>query len=208
MFGGILPKEHDFFNLFNEAAETGVKACTEFIKLVSPGSDIERQARTIKELEHHGDELTHQTMTLLHKTFITPLDREDIHELIKRLDDVLDFLDAAAQRIMLYELKKFPPELIKLAEVTEISVQLVKTTIGGLSNMKNHKELLKACVEINRLENEADHMLRSGLAKLFKETKDVIELIKLKEVYELLESVTDRCEDVANIIEGIVVEYA
>ncbi|MFM8315674.1 MAG: DUF47 domain-containing protein, partial [Deltaproteobacteria bacterium] len=150
----------------------------------------------------------HTTMDLLHQTFITPLDREDIHELSSTLDDVLDFIDAAAQRILLYEIKHMPNEGRELAEVCVQAAQKVQVAVGYLDNLKNPEEIKKLCVEINRLENEGDHILRAAVAKLFREENDMKTLIKLKEVYEILETVTDLCEDVANIIDGIVLEYA
>jgi uncharacterized protein Yka (UPF0111/DUF47 family) len=147
-------------------------------------------------------------MDLLHQTFITPLDREDIHELSSTLDDVLDFIDAAAQRVLLFEIKQMPNEGRELAEVCVQATQKVQVAVGHLDNLKDPTAIKKLCVEINRLENEADHILRAAVAKLFRDENDIKNLIKLKEVYEILETVTDLCEDVANIIDGIVLEYA
>lgn len=208
MFGGILPKEFGFFNLFNESAALMVEAAAEFKRLLNNPDGMVDHARTIKELEHKADEVTHKTMTMLHRTFITPLDREDIHDLIKRLDDILDFLDASAQRLVLYDVRIIPPEMHKLAEITADSINCVQRAVGRLRDVKHPEELMKLCVDINRLENDADQVLRAAVAKLFREEQDLRTLIKLKEIYELLETVTDRCEDVANVIESIVLEYA
>lgn len=186
-----------------------VAAANEFsLLLKTEGSARDVHTQRIKQLEHDADSITHKTMTELHKTFITPIDREDIHVLIKRLDDILDFMDAAAQRVSLYDIGKAPADLLKMAEINITSCELVKTAVAGLSNLKNSAVINKACVEINRLENEADTTLRAAVAKLFREEQDIRQLIKLKEIYELLETVSDRCEDVANVVESIVIEYS
>ncbi|MBI3543723.1 MAG: DUF47 domain-containing protein [Deltaproteobacteria bacterium] len=208
MFGRLMPREEKFFDLFRDIADEIVKGATEFQAMLGDMGHVESRARTIKDIEHRGDNITHRTVELLHTTFITPLDREDIHELIKSLDDILDFLEAASQRIWLYGITEATPEMHRLAEICTHSAHHVRSAVAQLSNLKHPDEIIKICVEINRLENEGDHALRASMAKLFKEENDVKKLIKLKEVYELLETVTDRCEDVANIIEGIVLEYA
>lgn len=208
MFGRFLPQEMGFFALFNESGDHLVAAVIEFKRLLDNPQEMESRSRTIKELEHKADDVTHRTMMLLHRTFITPLDREDIHALIKTMDDILDFIDAAAQRLYLYEVRHIPESMHRMAEITIESVQLVKKLVGLLTNLKQTDELLKTCVEINRLENDADLVLRSSVAQLFREEQDLRLLIKLKEIYELLETVTDRCEDVANVVESIVLEYA
>jgi uncharacterized protein len=208
MFAGLMPKEGRFFDLFTELSECLVQGTMEFRELVKNLGEAERRVRSIKDIEHKGDDITHRTMKLLHETFITPMDREDIHTLVSRMDDILDFTDAAAQRILLFDLDEIPKEGQDLAEICVQSATLVKSAVAGLKDLKNPEEVNKICVEINRLENDADHALRSGLARLFKEEPDIRKLIKLKEIYELLETVTDRCEDVANVIDGIVLEYA
>lgn len=208
MFGRFLPQEMGFFALFNESGDHMVAAVHEFKRLLDNPQEMESRSRTIKELEHKADDVTHRTMMLLHRTFITPLDREDIHALIKTMDDILDFIDAAAQRLYLYEVRHIPESMHRLTEITIESVQLVKKLVGLLTNLKQTDELLKTCVEINRLENDADMVLRASVAQLFREEQDLRLLIKLKEIYELLETVTDRCEDVANVVESIVLEYA
>ncbi len=208
MFGGLLPKEFGFFKLFNESAGLIVESAAEFMRLLADPAGAAVHASKIKELEHRADDVTHRTMTMLHKTFITPLDREDIHDLIKRLDDIIDFIDASAQRLVLYEVRVIPPEMVRLAQITAESVDCVQQAVNKLRDVKHPEEMMKLCVDINRLENEADQVLRAAVAKLFREEQDLRLLIKLKEIYELLETVTDRCEDVANVIESIVLEYA
>lgn len=208
MLGKFLPREEQFFELFSDSATNMVGAIKEFATILDDPSKIELKARSIEEFEHKADHVTHATVALLHKTFITPLERDDIHQLITKLDDILDTIDAGSQRILMYGITVKTPEFVSLTEVCVKSGELIKRAVDGLNDIKNPAELLKACVEINRLENEADHLMRTALAKLFKNETDIKKLIVYKELYELLELVTDRCEDVANIIEGIVLEYA
>lgn len=208
MLGRIIPQEGGFFELFKESGELMVAASHEYRRLLEYPNEMESRSRTIKELEHKADDVTHRTMLLLHSTFITPLDREDIHTLIKTMDDILDFIDASASRLHLYQVRRIPESMKQLADITVDSVELVKKAVGLLTNLKNTDELRKICVEINQLENQADNVLRAAVARLFQEEDDIKLLIKLKENYELLETVTDRCEDVANVIESIVLEYA
>lgn len=208
MLGRLLPQEMGFFELFKESGDHMVAAMREFQRMLEYPNEMESRSRQIKELEHKADDVTHRTMVLLHRTFITPLDREDIHTLIKTMDDILDFIDASAQRLFLYEVRRIPAEMVKLADLTFDSVELVRKAVQLLTNLKNGSEILKICVEINQLENQADNVLRDAVAQLFRDESDLKLLIKLKEIYELLETVTDRCEDVANVIESIVLEYA
>jgi predicted phosphate transport protein (TIGR00153 family) len=206
MFGRLMPKEGRFFELFNEHAEQIVLGSHELVALMAAGDDIQRRAYTIETIEKRADRITQSTIELLHKTFITPLDRDEIHQLITRMDDILDLMEDVAQSIFLYDVKQLTAEAHKLAEVCESCCQQVKLAVSFLSNMDNAILILKACEEIDRLESEADHIMRAAMAKLFRDEPDVRQVIKLKAIYELLETVTDRCEDVANIIEGIVLE--
>jgi predicted phosphate transport protein (TIGR00153 family) len=208
MFARFMPREERFFDLFKDIAEQTSIAAHEFKAMLGDLEHAESRAHTIKELEHRADSITHRTVELLHKTFITPLDREDIHTLISRMDDIMDFIEAASQRVFLYGITEAPPEALALTDICIQATDLIKKAVGDLDNLKNPEQIIRACVEINRLENEADYILRAGMAKLFREEEDVRKLIKLKEIFELLETVTDRCEDVANTIEGIVLEYA
>ena len=208
MFGSLMPKEGNFFELFSKSADLSVKAAEEFRIMLNHLPQSEHHSKLIKDIEHQADKVTHQTVELLHTTFITPLDRDDIYKLITEMDDIIDYIDSAAERIFLYQIQSVTPETIALADVCVQSVETLRKAVQSLDNLKHPDEIVKNCVEVNRLENEADHVLRAGMAKLFKEEPDIRQLIKFKEIYELLETVTDRCEDVANIIEGIVLEYA
>ena len=208
MFTRLLTRESPFFNLFSGISDLIVLAAREFKEMMEDLALAEMRAARIKDLEHQADEITHRTIDLLHKTFITPLDREDIHRLISKLDDVLDFIEAAAQRIVLYGVQRVTPETLELADVCVKATESMQQAVHGLRNLKNSARILEHCVEINRLENQADALLRTAMAKLFQDEPDTRELIKMKEIYELLETVTDRCEDVANLVDGIILEYA
>lgn len=203
-----MPKETRFFDLFNESAEQIVLGTQEFKNMINNLDQAPTHAKNIRDIEHKADTITHRTVELLHKTFITPLDRDDIHTLISRMDDIVDYIEAASERMHLYNVTDAPPEIHDMADVCLRSAELIRRAIAGLQNLKQPEELLHICIEINHLENEGDQILRTAMAKLFREETDTRQLIKLKEIYELLEGVTDRCEDVANIIEGIVLEYA
>lgn len=208
MLSRFMPREEKFFGLFEEMAKHMVEAAKALEKMLADMPRAESHAATIKDIEHKCDELTHRTMDLLHKTFITPLDREDIHSLISSLDDVVDFIDAVAGRVFLYDLKESTPEMRALAETSRVAIEHLARIVVTLDKIKKPEEVLAACIEINRLENEADRTLRSAMAKLFREEKDAIEIIKKKEIYQLLETITDKCEDVANVVESIVIEYS
>jgi uncharacterized protein len=177
------------------------------LQLLKNVQDAEALAKEIKEVEHAGDKITHHTVETLHKTFITPIDREEIHQLISGMDDILDFMDAASQRVVLYEITEVTAEAQELGEVLLRATEEVQEAVRGLRRLQYPMETLQTCVEINRLENEGDAALRRGMARLFKESTDPIYIIKWKEIYEFLEEATDACEDVANIIEGVVLEH-
>lgn len=206
MFGRLMPKEGRFFDLFNEHANEIAKGSHELASLMAAGDDIERRAYAIESIEKRADKITQTTIELLHKTFITPLDRDEIHQLITRMDDILDLMEDVSQSIFLFDVKQLTPEARKLAEICVSCGEQVKVAVGMLSNMDNAPAILKACEEIDRLESEADHVMRAAMAKLFRDEPDTRQVIKMKAIYELLEAVTDRCEDVANILEGIVLE--
>jgi predicted phosphate transport protein (TIGR00153 family) len=208
MFGKLMPTEGKFFDFFNQHAELCVKGAAEMVQLMTNFDDLEKRVHAIESIEKQADKVTHNTIELLHKTFITPLDRDDIHQLITRMDDILDLLEDAAQTISLYDIKAITPEAKRLAELCLASAEKVKAAVGLLHNMDNAPDILKLCTEIDRLEADADHVMRAAMSKLFRDEPDVRNLIKLKAIYEILETVTDRCEDVANIIEGIIVENA
>lgn len=203
-----MPTEGKFFDLFNQHAELCVKGAKEMLALMTNFDDLDIRVHAIESIEKQADKVTHTTIDLLHKTFITPLDREDIHQLITRMDDILDLLEDAAQTISLYDIKAITPESTRLAELCVACTEKVQAAVGLLHNMANASEILTICADIDRIESNADHVMRAAMSKLFRDEPDVRTLIKLKAIYELLETVTDRCEDVANIIEGILVENA
>lgn len=206
MFGRLMPTEGRFFEMFNEHAELIVKGSHELAALMTSGNDIQRRAYQIESIEKMADKVTHGVIEMLHKTFITPLDRDEIHQLITRMDDILDLMEDASQSIFLYDVKTIPPEAATLADLCVGCCEQVKMAVGLLSNMDNAKAIIAACDEIDRLESGADHVMRSAVAALFRDEPDVRQVIKMRSIYELLETVTDRCEDVANIIESIVLE--
>lgn len=208
MFGRLMPTEGKFFEFFNQHADLCVKGAKEMVALMTNFDDLEIRVHAIEAIEKQADKVTHQTIEMLHKTFITPLDREDIHQLIVRMDDILDLLEDAGQTISLYDIKAITPEAKRLAELCLACAEKVKAAVALLHNMDNSREILAICAEIDRLESDADHVMRAAMSKLFRDEPDVRNLIKLKAIYEILETVTDRCEDVANIIEGIIVENA
>jgi len=208
MFGRLMPTEGKFFDLFNQHAELCVKGSKEMVALMTNFDDLEIRVHAIESVEKQADAVTYSAIELLHKTFITPLDRDDIHQLITKMDDILDLLEDAAQTISLYDIREVTPEAKRLAELCLACAEKVKAAVALLPNMDNSRQILTICEEIDRLESDADHVMRAAMSKLFRDEPDVRTLIKLKAIYEILETVTDRCEDVANIIEGIVVENA
>lgn len=208
MFGRLMPTEGKFFELFNQHAELCVKGAKEMVALMTNFDDLDNRVHAIESVEKQADKVTYDTIELLHKTFITPLDRDDIHKLITRMDDILDLLEDAGQTISLYDIREVTPEAKRLAELCLSCSERVKAAVALLHNMDNSREILQICEEIDRFESDADHVMRAAMSKLFRDEPDVRNLIKLKAIYEILETVTDRCEDVANIIEGIIVENA
>ena len=205
---GLLPREGKFFDFFNQHAELAARAALELQALLADLTQLERRSRAIEKNEKKADQITHQTMQLLHRTFVTPLDRDEIHQLITGMDDILDLMEDVATCLFLYDVKAVTPDAQKLGEICVTCTIKVKDAVAKLESMKNADAILTICGEIDRLESEADFVFRSALAKLFREEPDVKQIIKLKEVYQLLESITDKCEDVANVIEGIVLENA
>jgi len=202
----LLPREGRFFDFFNEHAGHAVLAAAELKALLADLSELEARRRNIERHEKQADQITHHTMQLLHQTFITPLDRDEIHQLITTMDDVLDLMEDIAQCLFLYDVRAVTPEAQRLAEICVACTEKVRDAVAMLESMDNADAILKLCGEIDRLEADADYVMRSAMAKLFREEPDAKEIIKLKEIYQLLESVTDKCEDIANLIEGIVLE--
>ncbi len=208
MLSRLLPREVEFFRFFRESAEELLASSRDFLELVKDPVGKIALVESIARQESKGDEVTHTTMKLLHETFITPLDREDIHSLISRLDDIHDAIHAAAQRVKLFEIKSLPSEVIGIAEIAVHMAEINKKMMGRLNHLKHPDLLLEEARSLHKLESDADHLMRQGLAKLFKHENDVKNLLMTKEVMELIERATDCCADVASIVEGIVLEYA
>ena len=203
-----MPTDGKFFDLFNQHAELCVKGARELVALMTQFDNLERRLHAIEAIEKQADKVTYMTVGVLHKTFITPLDREDIHRLITKMDDVLDMMEDAAQTVSLYDIQAITPEAQRLAELCLGCTEKIQEAVSLLHNMNHSRQILEICEEVDRLESDADHVMHAALSKLFRDEPDVRNLIKLKAMYEFLEQVTDLCEDVANIIEGIVVENA
>ena len=204
----LLPREEKFFDLFEESAHNLVRAADLLAELLQNWEDVEEKVRQITELEHHGDNITHRIIAQLHGTFITPIDREDIALLANRMDDVMDFIEAAAVRMVLYGIDK-PTERAK--EVADILIRVTTEVSKAIPRLRHRRELSRMrehCIEINRLENEADAVRRSALAELFHEQVDVTNVIKWMEIYENMENAVDRCEDIADILEGVMIKRA
>ena len=206
MFGRLMPREGRFFELFNDLAEQLVQGARELLQLISSGDDIERRAYNIESIEKRGDKIAHTAIELLHRTFITPLDRDEIHNLVSKMDDILDVIEDTSQSIYAYDVTSITPEARRLAELCVACVEKVKAAVALLSNMQNAQAILVMCQDIDRFESEADHVMRAAMAKLFRDEPDAKQIMKLRSVYEMLETVPDRCEDVANVIQSIVIE--
>ena len=212
MFGRLLPKEGRFFDLFNAHAAQTVRAAHELKALMEQydrPEEREQHARLIDDAEHAADRITAEAIRLLHKTFITPLDRDHIHQLVNAMDDICDLIQDTTETLTLYDIRRITPEAARLADIAVKCAERVQEVVGLLAKQDDNIDALtKTCEEIDRLESDADRVLRSAMSRLFREEQDVRELIKLKEIYELLEAVTDRCLDVANLAEGISLENA
>ncbi len=202
----LIPKDVQFFDLFEQQAQYIGTAATLLRELVQNFADARAKASAIKEVEHQGDQTTHQIVRRLNTTFVTPMDREDIYALAGRLDDVLDYIDAVAERLIIYRIKEPTSACRAMADVIVETVGAMTRAIGSLRTPG--QAFHEHAVEVNRLENRADNLLRDSLAELFDDEPDPIAVIKWKEIYETMEVVTDRCEDVVNVIEGIVLKMA
>lgn len=209
MFGGSKARDRIFFDTFTEHAQRSVEAATLLLELFENPGSKEKLAMAISEKESAGDRLTHDTVKRLHETWITPLDRYDIHGLISKQDDVLDLIEAVSERMVLFELTSVRSPAIELARVLVKACEDLHRALALFSTLSaRSKEIISICVEINRLENEADAIYRRAIAELFRAGNDPIEVMKWRDIFDNLEAATDRCEDVANIVEGVVLEYA
>lgn len=203
----FFPKEIDFFEIFDRASLNLTKAASLLVLLMENFDNIEGRAKEIYEVEQDGDMLTHETMKKLNKTFITPIDREDIHALASRLDDVLDLIWGAVDRLVVFKIRESTKEAILISRDILMTTEVIHKAIKKLKE-KNYTYVQEYCIEINRLENKIDRDFRDALGRLFDEIKDPLLIIKWKEIYEHLEDASDRCEDVANILEAIVLKHA
>ncbi len=204
----FLPKEVHFSDNFEELADKIQEGGMLFVEILNDYKNSKDKLSKFKVIEHEADMITHRIYQDLHKTFITPLDREDIYSLANKMDSIVDMIDESASKMQLYRLKEPLSDHKKLALILNKSITLVNKSIYAMRNRrKNVNMILEMCIEINSLENEADNVLRQSMAQLFEQEKDAIELIKCKEILERIEETTDICEDVSNIIEGIILKY-
>ncbi len=212
LFGKLLPREGNFFELFDQHGGFIVAGARSFILLIQNYADAslrEKYANEVGNAERQADRITAEVNRLLHKTFITPIDREQIHGLINAMDDILDLLQDASETMSLYDVRAMTEDILRLGDISAKCCERVQHAVSLLpkiSHAETAEAAIKTCEEIDRLESDADRVMRSAMSKLFREETDVRELIKLKAIYELLESISDRCEDVANLIEGVVLE--
>jgi predicted phosphate transport protein (TIGR00153 family) len=204
----LFPKQENFFDYFEELANKIEEGGQFFLEMTQNRDYSAAKVARLKELEHEADGITHRTYERMHKTFLTPIDREDIYALVNKMDSIMDVIEATAIRIHMYKVKTPDDEIIKQAEILFQAIKKIKGIVHGLRDMKNSKMILDGCVEINTLENAGDVVLRTIITDLFIKEKDAIELIKWKEIFERLEEALDVCEDVSNIVEGIVLKHA
>jgi predicted phosphate transport protein (TIGR00153 family) len=203
-----MPREQKFFDLFEEGAKNIVKAAQALKEMVDSWQFIDSHVAEITEMEHGGDTITHQVISLLHRTFVTPFDREDIALLAHTMDDIVDFIHSAADSMFIYKIPNPTQRARELADVILQASSEVEKAVAGLRRKSEFKRMLDRCVEINRLENVADRIYRAAIGELFDNTSDIAQIIKWREIYEHMESATDRCEDVADVIEGVALKHA
>lgn len=212
LFGKLLPREGNFFEMFNQHAERIIEAALAFSQLVANYNEPhlrEKYNQDVDNAERAADLVTNEVTKTLHQTFITPIEREHIHSLINAMDDVADLIQDSAEAMALYDLRQTTPEIEHLASLGLKCCERVRDAVKLLDRIADQaaaEAAMKTCEEIGRLESDADRVLRAAMSKLFREEQDVRELIKLKAIYELMETITDKCENVANTIEGIVLE--
>jgi len=204
----LIPREKKFFALFEQGTQNAVKIAQQLKDMLYIWENVKERVGVINDLEHQGDAITHQIFDQLHRSIITPFDREDIALLAHSLDDVVDFIHAAADAMLLYKVGRPTDRAKELADIVGQAVVEVEKAISEMGDRIGRKELLKRCVEINRLENIGDRVYRSAMAELFDDSIDYASVIKWREIYDHMESVIDRCEDIANILEGVAIKYA
>ena len=204
----LIPQETKFYDLFVQSSQNVVEISTALKDLLDNWQDVGTKVARITDLEHEGDSITHQVMDLLYRSFITPIDREDISLLAHTLDDIADFIHAAADAMYIYRIKSPTKRSQELADILVEAAGEVEKAMVFLRSRSELKKAMEYCVDLNRLENEADDISRRALGELFEGGYDTIEIIKWREIYEHMESATDRCEDVANALEGIALKNA
>ncbi len=206
----LLPHDESFYRFFEEASMNLVNAVAllKDLSTTRSGSERDKLIMQIKELEHHGDNLAHQIFSELNSTFVTPFDREDIHQLTSALDDILDHMDGTASRINLYKVKKYPETMIRLIDILQLSIGELHRGVQMLRNLNKTNELQRVFQKVNEYENNADTVFEVGVADLFENEKDAVQIIKIKEILVGLETATDKCEDAANVLEGIYIKNA
>lgn len=201
----FMPRDGDFFVLFQKQADNIAAGARAFTRMLEHYTGVPEQVQSIKAIEHQGDEITHQIFRKLNQTFVTPFDREDIHELCSTMDDVIDLIDAASGRFVLYRIDAVRPGTLELARVLDASTVELSAAIYA---MEAPDRALHRVIEINRLENESDRICRTLIAQLFEEEKDPVQIIKWKEIFEVIETAVDKCEDVSNVIESVILKNA
>jgi uncharacterized protein Yka (UPF0111/DUF47 family) len=204
----LMPRSDDFFDDFEKLAATTVEGTRLFKAMLEDYTEVGRKVQGIKAVEHRGDDITHRAFERLHRSFITPFDRTEIHRLLSRIDDVLDLTDAATERLGLYEITSILPDARELAGVLVAAAETMQQAVRGLRDVKNPERVLEACKQVNVYENQGDTLIRRALADLFKSGLDPLTVMKWKEILDLVEDGIDRAEDVANVIEGVVLEHA
>lgn len=204
----FLPTNEKFYDLLHASAQNLVEAGEALVDFTEHYRNVEMKTEHIRALEHKGDTITHEIMALLHKTFVTPIEREDIASLAERLDDVMDYIEGATTAMKIYDVSSPTDRSVELADVVRVMTIKVAEAIARLRDRRHLRDILPYCVEINRLENVADDLFRRAMAELFQNETASAEIIKWREIYDQLELATDRCEDVANVLEGIVLRHA
>jgi predicted phosphate transport protein (TIGR00153 family) len=204
----LIPREKKFFVLFEQGTQNALKIAQQLKDMVHLWENVKERVGVINDLEHQGDAITHQIFEQLHRSVITPFDREDIALLAHSLDDVADFIHAAADAMLLYKVERPTHRAKEMVDIVVQAVAEVEKAVSEIHDRIGRKQILKRCVEINRLENMGDSVFRSAMAELFDDSNDFAGLIKWREIYKHMESVIDRCEDIANILEGVSLKYA
>jgi uncharacterized protein len=208
MLRRLIPQEYNFFESFDQATKYAVEAAQLLLRLTENYADADPIARELNSVEHACDDVAHRTMDQLNKSFITPLDREDIHVMILRIDDVVDLTNAAANRLTYFGILKPTPHSVNLAKQIVRGCEKLAEAVHGMRSAKNYEQVMRDCITVHEVENAADDILHAAVAELFATEKNAIEVIKWKDIYETMEKITDRLEDVANVLQGVIVKMS